>query len=336
MPPTLTPLREDTHLRVMSITQRHLAPTVGPAASGGRNRAGSAFAGVGDTVAIGRVQYLAGRYPFVLPDECWIPARTDAVRLSIIPIGGIHIFIGETVNPDGTPLVSSLEPTANELVAAEQIRSETPEPPKEDSTSDLENSKPTQPAPVQEESVEDPSRSTWVSEVFEKQRCHFVHFLGHSPGSASSVEPAGPAADVESVNKEDSVLDALDIPAGDEKSNSAVHTEEVDRWKEELGDDEDDADDSGDEVNFAPAQILATLAALGGSGGSEKMPSDAGVPALEAPPPPPVRPVDDLVARNLGEADEEETAAESILRRHGIEEGEKNLLWETPDGTHHT
>src|SRR3954468_1231414 len=100
----------------MSAMQRHLAPTVGPLASGGRNRAGSFFAGVGDTVAVGRVQYLAGRYPFVPPDECWIPARTDAVRISIIPIGGIHIFIGETIELDGTPLVSIPEPTASELV----------------------------------------------------------------------------------------------------------------------------------------------------------------------------------------------------------------------------
>src|SRR4051812_11796862 len=135
----------------MSTMQRYLALTVGQAASGGRNRAGSAFAGIGDTVAVGHVQYLAGRYPFVLPDECWIPTRTDAVRLSIIPIGGIHIFIGETVDLDGTPLVSSPEPTANELVAAKQIRSETPEPLKEDSASDPENSKPTQPAHAQEE-----------------------------------------------------------------------------------------------------------------------------------------------------------------------------------------
>src|SRR3954451_18225162 len=146
---------------------------MGPAASGGRNRAGSFFTGVGDTVVVGRVQYLAGRYPFVPPDECWIPARTDAVRLSIIPIGGIHIFIGETVDLDGTPLVSSSEPTANELVAAEQIRSETSEPPKEDSASESENSKPPPPGPVAGRMVEDQSRSTWVSKVFEKQRCHF-------------------------------------------------------------------------------------------------------------------------------------------------------------------
>src|SRR4051812_9464610 len=84
MPPCSSPLREDTRLRVLSAMQRQLAPIVGQAASGGRNRAGSA--------------YLAGRYPFVPPDKCWIPARTNTVRLSIILIGGIHIFIGETVD----------------------------------------------------------------------------------------------------------------------------------------------------------------------------------------------------------------------------------------------
>ena len=93
---------------------------MGPAASGGRNRAGSAFAGIGDTVSVGRVQYY-GRFPFVPPDECWIPARTNAVRLSIIPFGGLHIFIGETADHGGNSQVSSTDPTAEELVAAEQI-----------------------------------------------------------------------------------------------------------------------------------------------------------------------------------------------------------------------
>ena len=86
--------------------QRQLAPTVGQEASGGRNWAGSAFAGIGDTVAVGRIQYF-GRYPIIPPDECWIPAKTNAVKLSIIPFGGIHIFIGETVDSDGNALVSS-------------------------------------------------------------------------------------------------------------------------------------------------------------------------------------------------------------------------------------
>ena len=63
---------------------------------------------------------------------------------------------------------------------AEQIRSEMLEPSK-DSTLDLENSRPTQSAAEQEIMVEDQCRSTWVSEVFEKQRCHYVHFLATRP-----------------------------------------------------------------------------------------------------------------------------------------------------------
>ena len=122
-------------------------------ASGSRNRAGSAFAGIGDTVTVGRIQYY-GRFPFVPPDECWIPARTNAVKLSIIPFGGFHIFIGETADHGGNSQVSSTDPTAEEQVAAEQIRSEMLESPKE-SALDLENSKPTQSAPEQEITVED-------------------------------------------------------------------------------------------------------------------------------------------------------------------------------------
>ena len=125
--------------------QRQLAPTVGHAASGGWNRVSSAFAGIGDTVAVGRVQYY-GHFPFVPPNECWIPARTNPDRLSIIPFGGFHIFIGETADHGGNSQVSSTNPTAEELVAAEQIRSETPEPPRKDSALDLENSNPTQSA----------------------------------------------------------------------------------------------------------------------------------------------------------------------------------------------
>ena len=138
--PPSSPLREVPSFGVLSYIQRQLAPTVGFVASGGRNRAGSAFAGIGDTVTVGRVQYY-GRFPFVPPDECWIPVRTNAVKLSIIPFGGFHIFIGETADRDGNSQVRGLDPTADELVAAKRIRSEMPEPPKKDSASDLENSK---------------------------------------------------------------------------------------------------------------------------------------------------------------------------------------------------
>ncbi|KAK1616116.1 hypothetical protein QYE76_021633 [Lolium multiflorum] len=49
-----------------------------------------------ELIAVGRVLY-AGNFPIVPPDECWIPSRTDPVKLSIVPISGIHIFIGEIV-----------------------------------------------------------------------------------------------------------------------------------------------------------------------------------------------------------------------------------------------
>ena len=144
-----------------------------------------------DSIAVGRVLY-AGNFPIVPQDECWIPAKTDPVKLSIVPIGGIHIFIGETVDSDGNGLVSTAATTAAELDAAAKIQSELLELPKEDSALDLEISKPTQSAPEQEITVEDQCRSAWVSQVLEKQRCHFVHFLAHTAGTAPPQEEAGP------------------------------------------------------------------------------------------------------------------------------------------------
>jgi hypothetical protein len=76
---------------------RQLAPTVGHSASGAWIQAGSAFTGIGDTVAIGRVLYNSG-FPIVPVDNLWVPAREDPARFTIVPIGDIHIFIGET-NP---------------------------------------------------------------------------------------------------------------------------------------------------------------------------------------------------------------------------------------------
>jgi hypothetical protein len=76
---------------------RQLAPTVGPCASGARIQAGSAFAGISDTVAIGRVLYDSS-FPIVPVDNLWVPAREDPARFTVVLIGDIHIFIGET-NP---------------------------------------------------------------------------------------------------------------------------------------------------------------------------------------------------------------------------------------------
>jgi hypothetical protein len=56
-------------------------------------------------------------------------ARTDPVKLSIVPIGRIHIFIGETVNSDGNALVCNADATIVELDAVAKIRSEMQELP---------------------------------------------------------------------------------------------------------------------------------------------------------------------------------------------------------------
>jgi hypothetical protein len=77
---------------------RQLVPTVGHSASGARIQAGSAFAAIGDTVAIGRVLYDSG-FPIVPADNLWVLAREDPARFTVVPIGDIHIFIGET-NPN--------------------------------------------------------------------------------------------------------------------------------------------------------------------------------------------------------------------------------------------
>ncbi|KAK1580655.1 hypothetical protein QYE76_071959 [Lolium multiflorum] len=229
-----------------------------------------------DTIAVGRVLY-AGNLPIVPPDECWIPARTNPVKLSIVPIGGIHIFIGETVDSDGNPLVSNADATAAELDAVAKIRSEMQELPKEDSASDLEISKPTQSAPEQETTVEDQCRSAWVSQVLEKQRCHFVHFLAHTAGTAPQEDGAGPEqveapendADPDQAEPvgesetpvEESILGNLSPISGDTPS---MDTDEFNRKLGEYG--------FGDqpEVDSAqPKQVLATVAALGQPGSEE-------------------------------------------------------------------
>jgi hypothetical protein len=55
------------------------------------------IASIGDTIAIGRVLYDSA-FPTIPADNLWVPARENPTRFSVIPIGDIHIFIGET-NP---------------------------------------------------------------------------------------------------------------------------------------------------------------------------------------------------------------------------------------------
>jgi hypothetical protein len=58
---------------------------VGQNASGARIQAVSAFAGIGDTVGIGRVLYDSG-FPIVLVDNLWVPARENPARFTVVPI----------------------------------------------------------------------------------------------------------------------------------------------------------------------------------------------------------------------------------------------------------
>ena len=122
-----------------SNTQRQLVPTVGQEALGARIQAGSAFAGIGDTVAVGRVLY-AGNLPIVPDDEGWIPARERPNRCTIVPFGGVHIFIGETGDRDDDAAPRPAR-TASELDTFAEDRSGQ-DPPKDGSALDLENSRP--------------------------------------------------------------------------------------------------------------------------------------------------------------------------------------------------
>jgi hypothetical protein len=77
------------------IEPQQLAPTMGHHESAVRIQVGSAFLGISDTVAIGRVLYDFG-FPIVPEDNLWVLARENPARIFIILIGYIYIFIGET------------------------------------------------------------------------------------------------------------------------------------------------------------------------------------------------------------------------------------------------
>jgi hypothetical protein len=67
---------------------------MGHSASAAQIQAGFAFASIGDTIVIGHVLNDFG-FPIVPADNLWAPARENPARFTIIPIGDIHIFIGE-------------------------------------------------------------------------------------------------------------------------------------------------------------------------------------------------------------------------------------------------
>ncbi|KAK1648025.1 hypothetical protein QYE76_065830 [Lolium multiflorum] len=95
MAPTSSPPREDPSSEVPSIRQRQLAPTVGPEASGGRNREGSAMGSYDDSIAVGRVLY-AGNFPS--------PRTNFGFRLGAAPqedgAGPVQVEAPENAAPD--------------------------------------------------------------------------------------------------------------------------------------------------------------------------------------------------------------------------------------------
>src|SRR3954469_8062566 len=91
-PPSPTSLNmhcEDPSMAYSSAIPRQLAPTVGQEALQALPRARTKiFAGIGETVAIGRVLF-SGNILIVPPGEFWISAKTNPKRCSVVPIGDI-------------------------------------------------------------------------------------------------------------------------------------------------------------------------------------------------------------------------------------------------------
>jgi hypothetical protein len=161
---------------------------VGLDASGARIQAGSTFVGIGDTIAIGRVLYDFG-FPIVLADNLWVPAREDPTRLTVIPIGDIHIFIEET---DLTP---TTETNFQRIGMAEIPKQTAFELDTEEESSDLELSKfsrsdlktdTTKPALEVEEVMDDCYESATNNLALEAPQYCLVAFAGTTSGSASN------------------------------------------------------------------------------------------------------------------------------------------------------
>jgi hypothetical protein len=176
---------------------------MGRNASGARIQAGSAFVGIGDTVAIRHVVYDSG-FPIVPADNLWVPAREDPTRLTVVPIGDIHIFIGET---DLTP---TTETNFRRIGMAETPKRTASELDTEEESSDLELSKlsrsdlknnPTQPALEVEEVVDDRCESAMNNLALEAPQYCLVAFAGTTSGSTSNGDDSPGESILEELNE---------------------------------------------------------------------------------------------------------------------------------------
>jgi hypothetical protein len=178
-------------------------PTVGQNASGARIQAGSAFTGISDTIAIGHVLYDFG-FPIVPEDNLWVLARENPAQFTVVPIGDIHIFIGETnptpatkddfqrIDMAETPIRAAFElDTKEESSDLELFKS---------SRSDLKTNS-TQPALEVEEVVDDHYESSMGNLSLETPWYCLVAFAGTTSGSASNGDGSPSESILEALNK---------------------------------------------------------------------------------------------------------------------------------------
>lgn len=91
------------------------------------------------------------------------------------------------------------------------------EAPVKNSDLDLVNSRPTQTALEQEITMEDQRRSAWVAQVSEKQRCHFVGYVGSSSGSGSNGAGDESESILAALDSEFDVVEGRGSPANSEE-----------------------------------------------------------------------------------------------------------------------
>src|SRR3954462_11103746 len=174
-PTSLNTHCEDPSMAYSWAIPRQLAPTVGQEALQALQRARTkVFAVIGEIVAIGRVLF-SGNVLIVPPAEFWVVAKTNPTRYSSVPIGDIHLFIGETDSGTSSLGVEGASRPARTAYGQDTLA--------EGSMSDLssefagkyqKNSRPTQTAPVQDIKVEDHCKSAGFARASGQQRSKFV------------------------------------------------------------------------------------------------------------------------------------------------------------------
>src|SRR3954471_2568310 len=174
-PTSLNTHCEDPSMVYSSAIPRQLAPTVGQEALQALQRARTKiFAGISETVALGHV-LLSGNVLIVPPDEFWIPAKTNPTWCSIVPIGDIHLFIGETESGTSSLGFGGASRPAQTAYGQDTFaEGSMSDLSSEFASKDRKNSRPTQIAPVQDIKVEDHCKSAGFVRASRQQRSKFI------------------------------------------------------------------------------------------------------------------------------------------------------------------